>query len=34
MIWNTVKALPDLLEVVEEELLRPSPKLATAKSHK
>ena len=34
MIWNTVKALPDLLEVAEEELLRLSPKLATPKSHK
>ena len=34
MIWNTVKALPHLLEVVEEELLRPSPTLARPKFHK
>ena len=34
MIWNTVKALPDLLEVVEEELLRLSPTLARPKFHK
>ena len=34
MIWNTVKALPHLLEVVEEELLRLSPTLARPKFHK
>jgi uncharacterized protein with HEPN domain len=32
MIWNTVKALPDLLEAVEEELSRLNPKLAKPKS--
>jgi hypothetical protein len=34
MIWSTVKALPDLLKAVEEELLRLNPKLAKPKSRK
>jgi uncharacterized protein with HEPN domain len=32
MIWNTVKALPDLLEAVEEELSRLTRTLAKPKS--
>ena len=32
MIWNTVKALPDLLEAVEEELSQLNSKLAKSKS--